>query len=550
MNLKCLLVLTMLVFLLAVSVESNPIPIEAVRLTGEEITARIYWDNRCMRAQVDGVYNFTSDTPAETVLMYYPLPKGSQNISVKMNENPLTWVWNDTYYHIVVDRWFSTDFPYIKWAVHPTETFTIKVHYEHPVPNPHDGRTYAFIYAFGSYQTMGWAKHCPAAFTVYVSRQVAWRKEDLAIYLVHRPSGDMEQVYPSIIQADDWWKISYKEEIALGTKDFLVTIRKTSPCLRLETDKAKYAVGENITIKVKNIGDITVAFPNIQKIEVFGPLPSTSIVWPGIVLPAVSYLSPSQEEIYVWDQKDWQGNQVPDGVYVVKTVTMPGQLPQEPFVYFRIGNPPVPSPDVKAVWVKTDKAEYSRGDPIDLCAVEPVQINLTVVGTLPVQFLCAPPISIIDENGEEVWPGVHLWIVWQQDSCTTLTYVWDQRDQNGFQVPPGVYRVVLTHCELLTGGDVFGLPFICFRIGFRPTGDLNGDGTADSVDLGAVRNALGSQNLLCDLNGDGRVNYEDFGLEYGFYLGWQIRNYTYAPPIEGTATVFGLVILEIAIDNP
>ncbi|MEM2994822.1 MAG: dockerin type I repeat-containing protein, partial [Candidatus Bathyarchaeia archaeon] len=156
----------------------------------------------------------------------------------------------------------------------------------------------------------------------------------------------------------------------------------------------------------------------------------------------------------------------------------------------------------------------------------------------------------IDENGNEVWPIVHLDVVWSENPCTTLTYVWDQRDQNGFQVPPGVYRVVLTHCELLTGGDVFGLPFICFRIGFRPTGDLNGDGTADSVDLGAVRNALGSQNLLCDLNGDGRVNYEDFGLEYGFYLGWQIRNYTYAPPIEGTATVFGLVILEIAIDNP
>ncbi|MEM2971033.1 MAG: hypothetical protein QW270_01225 [Candidatus Bathyarchaeia archaeon] len=546
MNLKHLLVFTMLAFLLAAVVEANPIPIGEVMIQGEDITAWIYWGHGALWAEVNGIYKFSSVDPAETVIMYYPVPNDTRNISVKMDGNPVTWVWNGTYYHITVDRWFSTDFPYMKWYVHPTETFTVTTHYEHSVPNPYYGETYAFLYAYGSYETMGWAKHCPANITVYISKRVAWQKDDFAVYLVHRPSGDLERVFPRIAQIGEWWQLFYKEEDTTGTKDFLVTIKKRPHgCLRLETDKAKYVIGENVIIRVKNIGDVTVAFPNVQKIRIVGPLPSTNEVWPGIYLPAITFLSPGQQVVYVWDQKDWQGNQVPEGVYVVQTVTMPGQLPQEPFVYFStwyVSSPTPPDVDVKAVWMKTDQAEYRPG-----CNVT---ISLTIVGTLPVQFLCAPPISIIDENGNEVWPIIHLHVVWSENPCTTLTYVWDQRDaQSGLPVPRGVYKVVV-HCENLTCSDILGSPFICFRIGLRPVGDLNDDGTAGSVDLGVIYGALGSSNLLCDLNGDGKVNYQDFGLECGFYLGWQTRYYTYAPPIEGTATVFGLVILEIARDYP
>jgi hypothetical protein len=81
-------------------------------------------------------------------------------------------------------------------------------------------------------------------------------------------------------------------------------------------------------------------------------------------------------------------------------------------------------------------------------------------------------------------------------------------------------------------------------------GDVNGDKRVDSVDLGMVYSALGSWHPACDLNFDGKVNYADLGLEFGYYLGWQTRHYTYAPPIETTATTFGQTINIIARKYP
>jgi hypothetical protein len=81
-------------------------------------------------------------------------------------------------------------------------------------------------------------------------------------------------------------------------------------------------------------------------------------------------------------------------------------------------------------------------------------------------------------------------------------------------------------------------------------GDLNGDKTIDLADVDMVFRALGSWNSICDLNHDGKVNYQDLGLEFGYYLGWQTRHYTYAPPIETTVTAFGQTINEIARKYP
>ncbi|MEM2972438.1 MAG: hypothetical protein QW270_08495 [Candidatus Bathyarchaeia archaeon] len=81
--------------------------------------------------------------------------------------------------------------------------------------------------------------------------------------------------------------------------------------------------------------------------------------------------------------------------------------------------------------------------------------------------------------------------------------------------------------------------------------DVNGDYKIDSIDLGIVYDSLGSNNLVCDLNGDNKVNYHDLGLEFGYYLGWQTRHYTYVPPaIEKTATAFRQAINQIRQKYP
>lgn len=206
---------------------ANPIPIGTVIIHGEEITALIYLTPEgTVRAMVNGIYKFSTIPPMpENVTMYYPIPPNATNISVEKDGVPVDWTWNNTLYHICVDRWFSTDFPIIKWTINPTETFNITTHYEHPVPTPYGGNTYAFLYAYGSYDVLGYAKYCPANITVWISTLVAHSEEDIKVYLLPRPCG-MERIFPEIRNIAGWWRVYYTEGNATGTKDFLVTIEK------------------------------------------------------------------------------------------------------------------------------------------------------------------------------------------------------------------------------------------------------------------------------------------------------------------------------------
>ena len=54
-----------------------------------------------------------------------------------------------------------------------------------------------------------------------------------------------------------------------------------------------------------------------------------------------------------------------------------------------------------------------------------------------------------------------------------------------------------------------------FYVGFTCTGDLNGDGQVDGVDLGLLLGAWGTANPAADLNGSGNVDGVDLGLLLG-----------------------------------
>jgi hypothetical protein len=81
-----------------------------------------------------------------------------------------------------------------------------------------------------------------------------------------------------------------------------------------------------------------------------------------------------------------------------------------------------------------------------------------------------------------------------------------------------------------------------------PNGDLNWNGELDAVDMGIIYSELGSHegdehwNPACDLNGDGKINYLDLSLWYGYFLG-DHTYFTYAPPIQiETTASFGKFI--------
>jgi hypothetical protein len=63
--------------------------------------------------------------------VFYPIPLNSKNISFQMDGKELNWTMSN---HVVY-RLFDNDLPEITWRItHVPQSFTINVHYEHPIP--------------------------------------------------------------------------------------------------------------------------------------------------------------------------------------------------------------------------------------------------------------------------------------------------------------------------------------------------------------------------------------------------------------------------------
>jgi len=212
--------LSLLLSIAIASVEANPIPMYPITFGGEEIDATISYAGPVIYARVNGTYAFgASDPPSETT-MDYPVPSSASNISVKIDETPLAWNWNNTHYDTVIG-----DYPFINWWIFPVPaSFIISVHYEHPVPLI-EGK-YKFLYALGSARVGQIWKYCPANITTYISKDVAHTVDDIDVYLV---TPELEPAYYTITSLDGVWKVRYTQENTTGTKDFLITIKKNPP---------------------------------------------------------------------------------------------------------------------------------------------------------------------------------------------------------------------------------------------------------------------------------------------------------------------------------
>ena len=130
---------------------ANPTPVYSFEMPEEYIDYTISLVNGSLWAKVDGTYPLTKATiecedqalsgdsawftfSGVTLPMLYPMPPGTTNISVKMDETELEWsnytqTFPEATHYTAIGDWTM-----INCTIHPVlDQFTLRIHYEHPI---------------------------------------------------------------------------------------------------------------------------------------------------------------------------------------------------------------------------------------------------------------------------------------------------------------------------------------------------------------------------------------------------------------------------------
>jgi hypothetical protein len=95
----------------------------------------------------------------------------------------------------------------------------------------------------------------------------------------------------------------------------------SSHVLVITTNEARYRIGEPVTITVKNIGDVTLNFPNSTgglKIQNM----NTGQLYNVPAAQVITALGPGASRMITWNQEDGNGNNVPAGDYTATVQTI------------------------------------------------------------------------------------------------------------------------------------------------------------------------------------------------------------------------------------
>jgi hypothetical protein len=96
-------------------------------------------------AKIDGTYPIDYAGDEESIFMVYPTPPGTSNISLWLNDAPLSWsnfteVYPEETHHTVIGDWAM-----ISTVLEPVSShFVLRIHYEHPVQVING--SYGFLY--------------------------------------------------------------------------------------------------------------------------------------------------------------------------------------------------------------------------------------------------------------------------------------------------------------------------------------------------------------------------------------------------------------------
>lgn len=94
----------------------------------------------------------------------------------------------------------------------------------------------------------------------------------------------------------------------------------SSRVLVITTNEARYRIGEPVTITVKNIGDVTLTFPNSAaglKIQNM----NTGQIYNVAAAQVIKELGPGASRMITWNQEDDNGNNVTPGDYTATVQT-------------------------------------------------------------------------------------------------------------------------------------------------------------------------------------------------------------------------------------
>jgi len=314
--------LILLLLLGPVGVYANPIPAQAIIMTKEYINAVIYPVGGEYWAFVFCRYPFKNMGYSE-VAMKFPVPPGSTDISVYVEDIPVYWSWSGEKYFTEIG-----EYEMISWTVeNPPEEFEVKVVYRHRLAAA-AGR-HVFLYALG---TGKYAEYYSKQVTAHIRLAVLGAVESYAARLgnetIDSGGANVGLLTLSYDLQSDMFK-PFREDFIFV---FNASVKPSS--LQFSTDKPVYAEGEPVTFWLHNGGEEPITLRDSAPWMIVSAKYDMSVVYMPTPSQVERKVEPGETVSWTWDQRNTAGEQVESGLYAV-VLDVEGQRLIAPFAIKR-----------------------------------------------------------------------------------------------------------------------------------------------------------------------------------------------------------------------
>jgi hypothetical protein len=297
--------LLVLPLLAPMNVLANLIPTPIITMMDEYINAIIYQMGGDYWAYVHCRYQFRN-IGYSAVTMKFPIPPGSQDISVSVENIPIYWSWSEEKYPTEIG-----EYRMITWTVNnPPEKFEVKVIYRHKLVGA--AGEYIFLYAFG---TGKYADIYVKQVTAYVRLAVVGAAQSYTARLGSETIDSGRANEMLLTRGYDFQSGMFRS----FTKDFIFTFNASAAPsdLLLSTDKHVYAEGEPVEFWLHNADGESVMLRNSAPWIILSMKHGMSIVYTPVALQAVREVAPGETVSWTWNQRNNGGEQVEPGLYAV-----------------------------------------------------------------------------------------------------------------------------------------------------------------------------------------------------------------------------------------